>query len=70
MGPLTNRAITVKTGQTHVQRYLDPLLEHIEDGNNDPSFAITHQTSLAEGPEMYETFDDEDDGCIKVVMTP
>ena len=40
-----NKALTVKTGQTHVQRYLDPLLEKIEAGEIDPSFVITHQMS-------------------------
>ncbi|APX95697.1 zinc-dependent alcohol dehydrogenase [Natronorubrum daqingense] len=69
-GPLMNKALTVKSGQTHVQHYLDPLLEKIEDGEIDPSFVITHQTSLEDGPEMYETFNDKDDDCIKVVMTP
>ncbi|SEH11625.1 Threonine dehydrogenase [Natronorubrum sediminis] len=69
-GPLMNKALTVKSGQTHVQHYLDPLLEKIEDGEIDPSFVITHQTSLEDGPDMYETFNDKDDDCIKVVMTP
>ncbi|NHN46855.1 glutathione-dependent formaldehyde dehydrogenase [Halostella sp. JP-L12] len=70
VGPLMNKALTVKTGQTHVQRYLDPLLEKIEDGEIDPSFVITHQEPLEKGPEMYETFRDKEDGCIKVVLTP
>ncbi|WP_135534940.1 zinc-dependent alcohol dehydrogenase [Halostella pelagica] len=70
VGPLMNKALTVKTGQTHVQRYLDPLLQRIEDGDIDPSFVITHQEPLKKGPEMYETFRDKEDGCIKVVLTP
>ncbi|WP_323191102.1 zinc-dependent alcohol dehydrogenase [Halostella sp. PRR32] len=70
VGPLMNKALTVKTGQTHVQRYLDPLLQRIEDGDIDPSFVITHQEPLEKGPEMYETFRDKEDGCIKVVLTP
>ncbi|AHF98631.1 alcohol dehydrogenase [Halostagnicola larsenii XH-48] len=69
-GPLMNKAITVKTGQTHVQRYLDPLMGMIEDGEIDPSFVITHQVGLEEGPEMYETFNNKEDGCIKAVLTP
>ncbi|WP_276256098.1 zinc-dependent alcohol dehydrogenase [Halomontanus rarus] len=69
-GSLMNKALTVKTGQTHVQRYLNPLLEKIEDGDIDPSFVISHQVSLEDGPEMYETFNDKEDECIKVVMTP
>ncbi len=70
VGPLMNKALTVNTGQTHVQRYLDPLLEKIEDGEIDPSFVITHREPLEKGPEMYETFRDKEDGCIKVVLEP
>ena len=69
-GPMMNKALTVKTGQTHVQRYLDPLMEKIEDGEIDPSFVVTHQEPLERGPEMYETFRDKEDGCIKVMLTP
>ncbi|SFB72512.1 Threonine dehydrogenase [Halobiforma haloterrestris] len=69
-GPLMNKALTVKTGQTHVQRYLDPLLEKIEDGEIDPSFVITHEASLEDGPGLYETFNEKEDGCIKAVLTP
>ncbi|WP_306060095.1 zinc-dependent alcohol dehydrogenase [Natronococcus wangiae] len=69
-GPVMNKGLTVKTGQTHVQRYLDPLLEKIEDDEIDPSFVISHQVSLDEGPEMYETFNNKEDECIKAVMTP
>lgn len=69
-GSVMNKALTIKTGQTHVQRYLDPLLETIEQGEIDPSFVITHQTALENGPEMYQKFNDKDDDCIKVVLTP
>jgi threonine dehydrogenase-like Zn-dependent dehydrogenase len=69
-GPMMNKALTVKTGQTHMQRYLDPLLERIEDGDIDPSFIVTHQEPLEKGPEMYETFRDKEDDCIKVVLEP
>jgi len=69
-GALMNKAITVETGQTHVQRYLDPLLSRIEEGDIDPSFVVTHQESLEDGPEMYRRFNDKEDDCIKVVLTP
>ena len=69
-GALMNKALTVKTGQTHVQRYLKPLLERIEKGDIDPSFVITHERPLSEGPELYKTFRDKEDGCIKVVLKP
>ena len=70
IGPLMNKALTVNTGQTHVQRYLGPLLERIEAGDIDPSFVITHEEPLESGPELYQTFRDKEDDCIKVVLTP
>jgi threonine dehydrogenase-like Zn-dependent dehydrogenase len=60
----------MKTGQTHVQKYLGPLMNRIERGEIDPSFLLTHRVSLEEGPEAYKTFRDKKDGCIKVVMRP
>jgi threonine dehydrogenase-like Zn-dependent dehydrogenase len=70
MGALMNKGLTVRTGQTHVNRWTDDLLKRIEDGQIDPSFVITHTVSLEEGPEMYKAFRDKEDGCIKVVMKP
>ena len=70
LGVLMNKAITIRTGQTHVQRYTAPLLQKIVDGEIDPSFVITHQVPLDRAPEMYETFRDKKDGCIKVVLKP
>jgi len=69
-GALMNKGLTVRTGQTHVNRWTDDLLRRIQDGQIDPSFVITHTTSLEEGPQMYKTFRDKLDGCIKVVMKP
>jgi threonine dehydrogenase-like Zn-dependent dehydrogenase len=70
IGPLMNKGITIRTGQTHVQRYLGPLLEKIESGAIDPSFVVTHRAPLEEGPELYKTFRDKKEGCIKVVLKP
>jgi threonine dehydrogenase-like Zn-dependent dehydrogenase len=69
-GAAMNKGLTFKTGQTHVNRWTDDLLHRIEDGQIDPSFVITHSVSLEQGPEMYKTFRDKKDGCIKVVMKP
>jgi len=69
-GAAMNKGLTLKMGQTHVQRYSEPLLRMIESGAIDPSFVITHRVSLDDGPQMYKTFRDKQDGCIKVVMTP
>jgi threonine dehydrogenase-like Zn-dependent dehydrogenase len=69
-GALMNKALTVKTGQTHVPRYTRPLLQKIEAGEIDPSFVVTHRRPLSEGPELYKTFRDKKDHCIKVVLKP
>ncbi len=69
-GAAMNKGITFKMGQTHVQRYLQPLLNKIEAGEIDPSFIITHRAPLSDAPELYKTFRDKKDGCIKVVLKP
>jgi threonine dehydrogenase-like Zn-dependent dehydrogenase len=50
-----NKGLTMKSGQTHMQRYLRPLLQKIETGEIDPSFVITHTVPLAKAPEMSES---------------
>jgi threonine dehydrogenase-like Zn-dependent dehydrogenase len=70
MGAFVGKGLTMRTGQTHVQRYLEPLMKLIVDGKIDPSFLITHRIGLDEGPEAYETFRDKKDGCVKVVIRP
>lgn len=70
LGMAMNKGLTLKMGQTHVQRYTKPLLEKIEAGEIDPSFVITHRLPLAEAPQAYKTFRDREDACIKVVLTP
>jgi threonine dehydrogenase-like Zn-dependent dehydrogenase len=69
-GALMNKGLTVRTGQTHVNRWTDDLLRRIEEGQIDPSFVITHTVGLGEGPDMYKVFRDKQDGCIKVVLKP
>jgi threonine dehydrogenase-like Zn-dependent dehydrogenase len=69
-GTAFGKGLTLKMGQTHVHKYTQPLLEKIERGDIDPSFLITHRVSIDEAPEMYQTFRDKQDDCIKVVMRP
>jgi threonine dehydrogenase-like Zn-dependent dehydrogenase len=69
-GSIMNRSLTIKTGQTHVQRYMRPLLERIENGEIDPSFIVTHRMRLADAPEGFATFNAKADECVKVVLTP
>ncbi|MFC0242388.1 zinc-dependent alcohol dehydrogenase [Rhodopseudomonas telluris] len=70
MGSAVNRGLTFRMAQTPVQRYLPQLLGRIEKGEIAPTFVITHRATLEEGPELYKTFRDKKDGCIKVVMKP
>ncbi|MFB9868700.1 zinc-dependent alcohol dehydrogenase [Vreelandella sulfidaeris] len=70
IGALMNKGLTVRTGQTHVKRWSDDLLRRIDEGQIDPSFVITHSVGLDQGPEMYKTFRDKQDGCVKVVLKP
>jgi len=69
-GAAMNKGLTFRMGQTHVNRWTDDLLRRIQEGEIDPSFVITHSVSLEQGPEMYKTFRDKHDGCIKVVLKP
>lgn len=69
-GAVVNKGLTIKSGQTHVQRYLQPLLNKIENGEIDPSFVITHRIGIEEAPAAYQKFRDKKDGCIKVVIKP
>jgi threonine dehydrogenase-like Zn-dependent dehydrogenase len=70
MGAFMNKGLTMRTGQTHVNRWTDDLLRRIEEGEIDPSFVITHTVPLSDGPEMYQVFRDKRDSCIKVVLKP
>jgi threonine dehydrogenase-like Zn-dependent dehydrogenase len=70
LGAAMNKGLTIKTGQTHVQAYTNPLLKLIEEGKIDPSFVVTHPASLEDAPAMYKRFRDKEDGVIKVVLRP
>jgi threonine dehydrogenase-like Zn-dependent dehydrogenase len=70
MGAVVNRSLTIKSGQTHVHRYMRPLLERIERREIDPSFVITHRMGLDDAPRGYDTFKKKLDGCVKVVLSP
>ena len=69
-GAVMNKGLTIRTGQTHVNRWTDDLLQRILEGQIDPSFVITHTVGLEQGPDMYKTFRDKEDGCVKVVLKP
>jgi len=70
MSQAMNKGLTFRMAQTHVPRWTGDLLRRIEDGQIDPSFVITHKVDLSQGPEMYRTFRDKADACIKVMLRP
>lgn len=70
MGAFMNKGLTMRSGQTHVNRWTDDLLRRIEEGEIDPSFVITHTVPLEKGPEMYQMFRDKRESCVKVVLKP
>jgi threonine dehydrogenase-like Zn-dependent dehydrogenase len=68
MGAIVNRALTIRSGQCHVHRYLKPLLARIEQGEIDPSFIVTHRLPLTEAASAFDMFLHKTDGCEKVVL--
>ena len=69
MGAIVNRSLTIRSGQTHVHRYMRPLLERIEKGDIDPSFVVSHRMPLGDAPNGYQIFNNKEDECMKVVLT-
>jgi threonine dehydrogenase-like Zn-dependent dehydrogenase len=69
MGAIVNRSLTIRSGQTHVHRYMRPLLERIEKGDIDPSFVVSHRMHLRDAASGYRLFNDKEDECMKVVLT-
>jgi threonine dehydrogenase-like Zn-dependent dehydrogenase len=69
-GAAFQKGLTFKMGQTHMMRYMKPLLDRIESGELDPSFVITHRVPLEQAPDAYKIFRDHEEGCIKVVLKP
>jgi threonine dehydrogenase-like Zn-dependent dehydrogenase len=70
LGALMNKGLTIKTGQTHVHKYVPKLLDLIRNGRIDPSFVVTHRLPLSQASEAYAMFREKRDGCIKVVLDP
>jgi threonine dehydrogenase-like Zn-dependent dehydrogenase len=69
-GDAFDKGLTFKMGQTHVQRYLPELLEHIESGALNPEAIISHKMSLEQAVEGYKMFDKKQDDCRKVILVP
>jgi threonine dehydrogenase-like Zn-dependent dehydrogenase len=60
----------MKTGQTHMMRYMKPLLDRIEKNEIDPSFIRSHRVPIHQAPQLYKIFRDKEDNCTKVVLDP
>jgi threonine dehydrogenase-like Zn-dependent dehydrogenase len=69
-GAFMNKGLQLRTGQCHVQKYMQPLYERIRDGQIDPSFVVTHQVGLDQAPNAYETFKHKEDESVKFVLKP
>lgn len=70
IGSMMNRSLTIRTGQTHVQRYMGLLLERIQKGDIAPDMIITHRLPLEDAAHGYEMFKNKQDECVKVVLRP
>ena len=70
LGAVVNKALTLRSGQTHTQKYLQPLLDRIQQGEIDPSFVISHHMSIDDAPKGYKMFRNKEDNCTKVVLKP
>ena len=70
LGAYMNKALTMKTGQTHMMRYMKPLLDRIEKNEIDPSFIRSHRVPIHQAPQLYKIFRDKEDNCTKVVLDP
>ena len=69
-GAAFGKGLTFKMGQTHMHKYLKPLMDHVEKGDIDPRFVITHRMKLADAAEGYQTFRYSKDECIKIILKP
>lgn len=69
-GAAFQKGLTLKMGQTHVHRYVRPLLDLIERSEIDPSFVISHELPLEDASYGYQIFNDKEEGCTKIVLKP
>jgi threonine dehydrogenase-like Zn-dependent dehydrogenase len=65
-----NRSLTIRAGQCHVQRYLEPLLGRIRSGELDSTIPLTHRVGLEEVPKGYAAMKNKDDEVVKVMVKP
>ena len=68
IGAFMEKGLTLKTGQTHVQKYTKPLLELIQEGKIDTTYMISHRASLEDAPDMYKHWHSDQDAYTKIVL--
>ncbi|GLC33166.1 hypothetical protein PLESTB_000363500 [Pleodorina starrii] len=68
IGAFMEKGLTLKAGQTPVQKFWHKLLDMIKGGKLDPTIVITHELPVEDAPQAYKMFNDKTDGCIKVVL--
>lgn len=70
LGALMQKGLTVKTGQTHTQKYMKKLLGLIADGTIDTTFLISHRLPLEQAADGYANFKSRQDEYTKVILKP
>ncbi len=70
MGLVMNKGLTLRSAQQHGQRYVPRLLDHLQSGELDPTFLITHDMSLEESPAGYAIFKEKADNCVRAIFRP
>jgi threonine dehydrogenase-like Zn-dependent dehydrogenase len=70
LGAIMNKGLTLRTAQQHGQKYVPRLLEHVQRGELDPSYLVTHRFPLEDAPRGYEMFKKKEDGCVRAVFIP
>ena len=70
LGMLMNKGVTVRTSQQHGHRHMPRMIEHVQKGELDPSFMMTHKMPLEDTPQGYQLFKDKQDGCVRAVFVP
>jgi len=70
LGVIINKGLTVRAALQYGQRYMPRMLEHVQEGELDPSIMLTHRMSLEEGPRGYEIFKNKEDGCVRAAFAP
>jgi len=70
IGAMMEKGLTIKTGQTHVQKYMPELLDMVLEGKIDTTFLISHRLPLEEAAHGYKIFKEQQNDVTKVVLKP